>query len=78
MQTVGHFINAERQVETSRTQPVCNPAIGEASKQVASAAKNDATVMPGADLDNVANSLQGEAFGSSGERCVALSVVVAY
>ncbi len=34
MQTIGHFINGEMQVDTSRTQPVYNPATGEASKQV--------------------------------------------
>lgn len=33
--------------------------------------------MPDADLDNVVNSLLGAAFGSSGERCMALSVAVA-
>ena len=33
--------------------------------------------MPDADLDNVVTSLLGAAFGSSGERCMALSVAVA-
>ena len=33
--------------------------------------------MPDADVDNVVNSLLGAAFGSSGERCMALSVAVA-
>lgn len=33
--------------------------------------------MPDADIDNVVTSLLGAAFGSSGERCMALSVAVA-
>jgi delta 1-pyrroline-5-carboxylate dehydrogenase len=32
--------------------------------------------MPDADIDNVVTSLLGAAFGSSGERCMALSVAV--
>lgn len=45
--------------------------------QALGGAKNHAIVMPDADLDNVVNSLMGAAFGSCGERCMALSVVVA-
>ena len=45
--------------------------------QALGGAKNHAIVMPDADLDNVVNSLLGAAFGSSGERCMALSVAVA-
>ncbi|WP_416192566.1 CoA-acylating methylmalonate-semialdehyde dehydrogenase [Neisseria sp. CCUG12390] len=45
--------------------------------QAMGGAKNHAIVMPDADLDNVVNSLLGAAFGSSGERCMALSVAVA-
>ncbi len=44
--------------------------------QALGGAKNHAIVMPDADLDNVVNSLLGAAFGSSGERCMALSVAV--
>ncbi|MDC5421006.1 CoA-acylating methylmalonate-semialdehyde dehydrogenase, partial [Acinetobacter baumannii] len=44
--------------------------------QAIGGAKNHAIVMPDADLDNVVNSLLGAAFGSSGERCMALSVAV--
>ena len=33
--------------------------------------------MPDADTDNAVNQLLGAAFGSSGERCMALSVAVA-
>lgn len=40
-------------------------------------AKNHAIVMPDADLDNAATSLMGAAYGSCGERCMAISVVVA-
>lgn len=45
--------------------------------QALGGAKNHAIVMPDADMDNVVNSLLGAAFGSSGERCMALSVAVA-
>ncbi|GEK71496.1 MULTISPECIES: CoA-acylating methylmalonate-semialdehyde dehydrogenase [Halomonas] len=45
--------------------------------QALGGAKNHAIVMPDADMDNVVNSLTGAAFGSSGERCMALSVAVA-
>lgn len=45
--------------------------------QALGGAKNHAIVMPDADLDNAVNSLVGAAFGSSGERCMALSVAVA-
>lgn len=40
-------------------------------------AKNHGVVMPDADLDQAANALVGAAFGSAGERCMAISVVVA-
>lgn len=45
--------------------------------QALGGAKNHAIVMPDADMDNAANQLLGAAFGSSGERCMALSVAVA-
>ena len=45
--------------------------------QALGGAKNHAIIMPDADLDNVVNSLLCAAFGSSGERCMALSVAVA-
>jgi malonate-semialdehyde dehydrogenase (acetylating)/methylmalonate-semialdehyde dehydrogenase len=44
--------------------------------QALGGAKNHAIVMPDADLDNAVNALVGAAFGSSGERCMALSVAV--
>jgi malonate-semialdehyde dehydrogenase (acetylating) / methylmalonate-semialdehyde dehydrogenase len=39
-------------------------------------AKNHAIVLPDADLDQVADALTGAAFGSAGERCMAISVAV--
>ncbi len=39
-------------------------------------AKNHGIVMPDADLDQVVNDLTGAAYGSAGERCMALPVVV--
>jgi malonate-semialdehyde dehydrogenase (acetylating)/methylmalonate-semialdehyde dehydrogenase len=44
--------------------------------QALGGAKNHAVVMPDADLENAANALMGAAFGSCGERCMAISVVV--
>ncbi len=44
--------------------------------QALGGAKNHAIVMPDADIDNAVNQLVGAAFGSSGERCMALSVAV--
>ncbi len=40
-------------------------------------AKNHAIVMPDADIDNAVNALMGAAYGSCGERCMAISVAVA-
>ena len=45
--------------------------------QALGGAKNHAIVMPDADIDNAVNQLLGAAFGSSGERCMAVAVVVA-
>ncbi|WP_133128577.1 CoA-acylating methylmalonate-semialdehyde dehydrogenase [Legionella nagasakiensis] len=39
-------------------------------------AKNHCVVMPDADLDFAANAIVGAAYGSAGERCMAISVVV--
>ncbi|HVI99398.1 MAG TPA: CoA-acylating methylmalonate-semialdehyde dehydrogenase [Sphingomonas sp.] len=44
--------------------------------QAMGGAKNHGIVMPDADLDSVVNDLAGAAFGSAGERCMALPVVV--
>lgn len=44
--------------------------------QAMGGAKNHGIVMPDADLDAAVNDLMGAAFGSAGERCMALPVVV--
>ncbi|MXP40570.1 CoA-acylating methylmalonate-semialdehyde dehydrogenase [Altererythrobacter soli] len=44
--------------------------------QAMGGAKNHGIVMPDADMDQVVNDLAGAAFGSAGERCMALPVVV--
>ncbi len=45
--------------------------------QALGGAKNHAIVMPDADIDNAVSALMGAAYGSCGERCMAISVVVA-
>lgn len=45
--------------------------------QALGGAKNHMVVMPDADLDQAVNALMGAAFGSAGERCMAISVAVA-
>jgi malonate-semialdehyde dehydrogenase (acetylating)/methylmalonate-semialdehyde dehydrogenase len=45
--------------------------------QALGGAKNHAVVMPDADLDNAVSALMGAAFGSCGERCMAIPLVVA-
>lgn len=45
--------------------------------QALGGAKNHAVVLPDADLANTAEAIVSAAFGSAGERCMALSVVVA-
>ena len=42
--------------------------------QALGGAKNHAIVMPDAEMDNVINALMGAAYGSCGERCMAISV----
>jgi len=44
--------------------------------QALGGAKNHAIVMPDADLDNAVAALMGAAYGSCGERCMAISVAV--
>lgn len=44
--------------------------------QALGGAKNHAIIMPDADMDNAVAAMTGAAFGSSGERCMALSVAV--
>jgi malonate-semialdehyde dehydrogenase (acetylating) / methylmalonate-semialdehyde dehydrogenase len=45
--------------------------------QALGGAKNHAVVLPDADLDFTADALTGAAYGSAGERCMAISAVVA-
>ena len=45
--------------------------------QALGGAKNHAIIMPDADMENACEALVGAAFGSSGERCMAISVAVA-
>jgi malonate-semialdehyde dehydrogenase (acetylating) / methylmalonate-semialdehyde dehydrogenase len=45
--------------------------------QALGGAKNHLVVMPDADLEQAANALVGAAYGSAGERCMAVSVAVA-
>ena len=44
--------------------------------QALGGAKNHAVVMPDADIDNAVSALLGAAYGSCGERCMAISVAV--
>jgi malonate-semialdehyde dehydrogenase (acetylating) / methylmalonate-semialdehyde dehydrogenase len=45
--------------------------------QALGGAKNHLVVMPDADLDHAADALLGAAYGSAGERCMAISVAIA-
>ncbi|OWW19736.1 methylmalonate-semialdehyde dehydrogenase [Noviherbaspirillum denitrificans] len=45
--------------------------------QALGGAKNHAVVMPDADINNAVNALMGAAYGSCGERCMAVPLVVA-
>jgi malonate-semialdehyde dehydrogenase (acetylating)/methylmalonate-semialdehyde dehydrogenase len=45
--------------------------------QALGGAKNHAIVMPDADMENAVSALMGAAYGSCGERCMAISVAVA-
>lgn len=45
--------------------------------QALGGAKNHMLLMPDADLDKAVNAVTGAAFGSAGERCMAISVIIA-
>jgi malonate-semialdehyde dehydrogenase (acetylating)/methylmalonate-semialdehyde dehydrogenase len=45
--------------------------------QALGGAKNHAVIMPDADIDDATNALMGAAYGSAGERCMAISIAVA-
>jgi len=61
---VGEQVHRTATAHGKRAQELCS-------------AKNHAIVMPDADLDQAVDALMGAAYGSAGERCMAISVVVA-
>jgi malonate-semialdehyde dehydrogenase (acetylating)/methylmalonate-semialdehyde dehydrogenase len=61
---VGEYIYSEGCKHGKRVQALCG-------------AKNHMVVMPDADLDKSVDALMGAAYGSAGERCMAISVAVA-
>ncbi|MDR3437859.1 CoA-acylating methylmalonate-semialdehyde dehydrogenase [Telmatospirillum sp.] len=61
---IGRHIYASGAAHGKRVQALCG-------------AKNHLLVMPDADMDQVADALMGAAYGSAGERCMAVSVAVA-
>ena len=61
---VGEYIYAEGCKHGKRVQALCG-------------AKNHMVVMPDADMDKAVDALMGAAYGSAGERCMAISVAVA-
>ncbi|MCB0993212.1 MAG: CoA-acylating methylmalonate-semialdehyde dehydrogenase, partial [Acidimicrobiales bacterium] len=60
---IGQYIYARGTASGKRVQALCG-------------AKNHLVVMPDADMEQVANALIGSAYGSAGERCMAVSVAV--
>ncbi len=60
---IGQYIYARGAAAGKRVQALCG-------------AKNHLVVMPDANLDQVADALIGSAYGSAGERCMAVSVAV--
>ena len=60
---IGHYIYSRGTANGKRVQALCG-------------AKNHMVVMPDADMDQVADALIGSAYGSAGERCMAISVAV--
>ena len=61
---VGEYIYQEGSKNNKRVQALCG-------------AKNHMIVMPDADLEQSSDAIIGAAYGSAGERCMAISVVVA-
>lgn len=60
---IGHYIYSRGTANGKRVQALCG-------------AKNHMVIMPDADMDQVADALIGSAYGSAGERCMAVSVAV--
>ena len=61
--SIGEYIYTRGTASGKRVQALCG-------------AKNHLLVMPDADMDQVADALMGSAYGSAGERCMAVSVAV--
>lgn len=61
--TIGEYIYQTGTAHGKRVQALCG-------------AKNHMVVMPDADIDQVIDAIIGAAYGSAGERCMAVSVVV--
>ena len=61
--TIGEYIYHTGSLHNKRVQALCG-------------AKNHMVVMPDADMDQVVDAVLGAAYGSAGERCMAISVVV--
>ena len=60
---IGHYIYSRGTANGKRVQALCG-------------AKNHLVVMPDADMEQVTDALIGSAYGSAGERCMAISVAV--
>ncbi len=60
---IGHYIYSRGTANGKRVQALCG-------------AKNHLVVMPDADMEQVTDALIGSAYGSAGERCMAVSVAV--
>ncbi|NKB62316.1 MAG: CoA-acylating methylmalonate-semialdehyde dehydrogenase [Gammaproteobacteria bacterium] len=60
---IGEYIYQTGTAHNKRVQALCG-------------AKNHMVVMPDADMDQVVDAVMGAAYGSAGERCMAVSVVV--
>lgn len=60
---IGHYIYSRGTHAGKRVQALCG-------------AKNHLIIMPDADMDQVVDALMGSAYGSAGERCMAISVAV--
>lgn len=60
---IGEYIYHTGTANNKRVQALCG-------------AKNHMVVMPDADMDQVTDAVMGAAYGSAGERCMAISVVV--
>ena len=61
---IGEYIYQTGTAHNKRVQALCG-------------AKNHMVVMPDADIDQAVDAVMGAAYGSAGERCMAISVVVA-